>query len=78
MDSPYENSYFTHHGQEDAELGVHVDGVAVSEDEEGLAFLLAQQHDGDLLGGNGQHGQLDTVELVKAAPRTGLGQTCEG
>ena len=37
-------------------------------------LLAALQHDGDLLGGHGQHGQLDAVELVEAAPGAGLGE----
>ena len=36
------------HGEEDAELGVHVHVVAVGEDEVLLLLLLAAQDDGDL------------------------------
>ena len=66
----------THHCEEDAELGVHVDVVAVGEDELLLPLFLARQHDGDLLRGDRQHRQLDAVELVEAAPRPRLRQTC--
>ena len=65
----------TYHCQEDAELGVHGDIISVREDEDGFALLLAQQHNGDLLGGYGQHREFDTVELVEATPGTGLGKT---
>ena len=36
------------HGQEDSELHVHLDGVAVSEDERLALLLLAGQHHRDL------------------------------
>ena len=65
-----------HHGEEDAELGVHVDDVAVSEDELRASLLLARQHDRDLLGGHRQRRQLDAIELVETAPRPGHRQTC--
>ncbi len=64
----------THHGEEKSELGVEVDAVPVGEDELLLALLLGGQHDGDLLGGDGQNRQVDSVELVKTAPRPGLSQ----
>ena len=71
-----QNTLVTDHGEEDAELGVHVDVVAVGEDELLLPLFLARQHDGDLLRGDRQHRQLDAVELVEAAPRPRLRQTC--
>ena len=65
----------SYHGQEDTKLWVHVDNVSVREDELRFAFLLAGQHDVDLLGGYREHGQLNTVELIEAAPAAGLGKT---
>lgn len=48
--------------------------IAVGEDKV-LALLLARrQHDGHLLGGHRQHGQLDAIELVEAAPGARLGE----
>ena len=70
-------SVHVYHGQKDAELWVEIDHVAVGEDELRLAFLLAGENDGDLLSGDRQHRQLDTIELVETTPRTGLRQTCQ-
>jgi hypothetical protein len=61
---------FFYHGQEDPKLRVHVHDVAIHEDEGLLLLLFAIQDQGDLLGGNGQNGQLDPVELVETAPRS--------
>ena len=63
-----------YHGEEEAKLGVHLHGVPVGEDKVLAAFLLAAQHDGDLLRRHGQHRQVDAVELVEAAPRPRLGE----
>lgn len=65
-----------YHGEEDAELWVHVDHVSVGEDKLFLLVLLTLQDDVDLLGSDRQHRQLDAVKLIKAAPGAGLGQTC--
>jgi len=65
-----------YHGEEESKLWVEVDDVAVGEDELRLVFLLGGEHDGDLLRGDRQHRQVDTVELVETAPRPGLRQTC--
>ena len=65
----------SYHGQEDAKLWVHVYNVTISEYELIFAVLLTTQDNSNLLGGHGQHGQLNTVELVEAAPCAGLGQT---
>jgi len=64
-----------YHGEEESKLWVEVDDVAVGEDELRLVFLLGGEHDGDLLRGDRQHRQVDTVELVETAPRPGLRQT---
>ena len=66
----------THHREEDAELRVEGDRVAVREDELRLALLLRAQHDRDLLSGDGQHRQLDAVKLVETSPRARLRQAC--
>lgn len=58
----------TDHAEEDAKLKVHVNIVPVSEDEVFLALFLAGQDNGNLLGSHRQHGQVYTVELIKAAP----------
>ena len=59
---------YTYHGEENAKLCVHVDGVSVCEDESFLAFFLTLQHNGDLLSCDRQDGELDTVELVETTP----------
>lgn len=69
-------SELRYHGEEDAELRVHVNHVSVSEDKLFLLVLLTLQDDVDLLGGDRQDRQLDAVKLIKATPGSGLGQTC--
>lgn len=69
-------SELSYHGEEDAELRVHVDHVPVCEDELLLLVLLTLQDDVDLLRGNGQNRQLDAVKLIEAAPGSRLSQTC--
>jgi len=66
---------YRYHGEKEAELRVEVDDVSVSEDELWLAFLLARENDGDLLSGDRQNGQLNTIEFIKTAPRSRLRQT---
>jgi len=67
----------TDHGEEDAELRVHVDDVSVSEDELRATLLLAREHDGDLLRGDRQRRQLNAIELVETTPRTRHRQPCQ-
>lgn len=69
-------SEMRYHGEEDAELGIHVDHISVGEDKLLLLVLLTLQNDVDLLGGDRKHRQLDAVKLIKAAPGSGLSQTC--
>ena len=64
----------TYHGKEETKLWVEFDLVSVSEDKLLLAVLLGSENNVDLLGSHRQHRQLDTVELVKAAPRPRLGK----
>lgn len=68
-------SKVAYHGYEDAELGIHFDGVAVCEEESLLFLLLGGKDNGHLLGRYGQHGQLDAIEFVETAPAAGLCQT---
>lgn len=68
-------TWSTDHGEEDAKLGVHVNVVSVGEDKVFAPLLLARENDGDLLGGDGQNGEVDAVELIEAAPGAGLSQT---
>lgn len=68
-------SAFGYHCEEDSKLGVHVNHVPVGEDKLLLLVLLALKDDVDLLGGDRQDRQLDAVELIKAAPGSGLSQT---
>lgn len=70
-------SEFSYHGEEDAKLRVHVDHVSVGEDKLLLLVFLTLQDDVDLLGGDRQNRQLDSVKLIKAAPGSGLSQTCK-
>ena len=63
------------HGQEESKLWVERDDVPVGEDELLPALLLRHQHDVDLLRGDRQRRQLDTIELVEATPRAGHRQT---
>lgn len=65
-----------YHCEEDSKLGVHINHVPVGEDKLLLLVLLALKDDVDLLGGDRQDRQLDAVELIKAAPGSGLSQTC--
>lgn len=64
----------TYHGEEDPKLRVHLHAVAIGEQEAFAALLLAREHDGDLLGGHRQHGQVDAVKLIETAPGARLGQ----
>lgn len=66
---------FSYHCEEDSKLGVHINHVPVGEDKLLLLVLLALKDDVDLLGGDRQNRQLDAVELIKAAPGSGLSQT---
>ena len=63
-----------YHGEEKTKLGVERHKVAVREDELFLAIFLRREDDVDLLRGDRQHGQLNTIELVEAAPRSRLSQ----
>lgn len=58
----------THHGEEDAKLQVEGDIISISEDKTLLTLLLTLQYNGNLLRGHRQHGQLNSVELVKTTP----------
>ena len=64
----------THHCKKNSKLRVHVYGVTVSEGEASSTFLLTVVDDSNLLSSDRQHRQLDSVELVKAAPRSRLSQ----
>ena len=64
-----------YHREEKTKLGVERHEVAVREDELFLAIFLRREDDVDLLRSHRQHGQLNTVELVEAAPRPRLSQT---
>lgn len=68
-------SYY--HCEENSELWIQRDDIAIHEDELLFAFLLRHQHDVDLLGSHRQDGQFDPVELVEATPGTGLCQALE-
>lgn len=68
-------SAFNYHCEEDSKLRVHINHVPVGEDKLLLLVLLALKDDVDLLGGDRQNRQLDAVELIKAAPGSGLSQT---
>ena len=65
------------HGEKDAELGVHLNDVAVREGKLTLSFLLAGENDGDLLCRNGENRQIDTIELIEATERARLSKTLE-
>ena len=65
-----------YHCEEEAELRVQGHQVTVAEDELFLAVFLRRQHDVDLLRRHRQHRKLDTIELVEAAPRARLGESC--
>ena len=64
-----------YHGEEKTKLVVERHEVTVGEDELFLAIFLRREDDVDLLRGDRQHGQLNTIELVEAAPRSRLSQT---
>ena len=65
----------TCHGEKQSELRIKVDHISVGEDKLRLVLFLADKNDGDLLGGDRQHGKLYTIELVETTPRTRLRQT---
>ena len=58
------------HGEEDAELWIHIDDVAVCKNELLSLLSFARQNDGYLLRRYRQNSKFDAVELVKAAPRS--------
>ena len=69
-------SQSTNHCEEDSKFWIHLHKVSVSEDELLFALLLAGKHNGDLLRSHRQDRQVDSIKLVKAAPRPRLGQAC--
>lgn len=65
----------THHSEEDAKLWVHIHIVSIGEDKVFPTFLLAGENDRNLLGRHRQNREVDAVEFIETAPRTGLSQT---
>lgn len=65
----------TDHSEEDAKLWVHIHVVSIGEDKVFTTFLLAGENDGNLLGRHRQNREVDAVEFIETAPRTGLSQT---
>ena len=63
------------HCEEDAELWIHVNCVAVSENELLTLLSFARKNDGNLLGSHRENGQFNTIELVEATPRARLSET---
>ena len=53
------------HREEDTELGIHFDEIAIGEDELPFAFLLTREHDGNLLSSDGQDRQVDSIEFIE-------------
>lgn len=72
----WEKSQSTNHREEDSKFWIHLHKVSIGEDELLLALLLAGKHNGNLLRGHRQDRQVDSIKLVKAAPRPRLGQAC--
>ncbi len=66
-----------YHRDENAKLWIESDVVPVRKDEVVLPIAFGKQYDGNLLSGHWEHREFDSVELVEAAPGTGLGKTLE-
>lgn len=59
----------SYHSDKYAKLWIQIHTVSISKDESGFVFLACHQNDVDLLSSNRKHWQVDSVELIEAAPR---------
>lgn len=63
-----------YHCYEDSKLRIHLDGVAIGEEERFALLLFGGQDNGHLLGCHREDRKFDAVELIEASPAAGLGQ----
>lgn len=57
-----------YHSDKKAKLWIQIHTVSISKDENAFVFLACHQNNVDLLSSNRKHWQVDSVELIKAAP----------
>lgn len=62
----------SYHCDKQAKLWIQIHTVSISKDESAFVFLACHQNNVDLLSSNRKHWQIDSIELIKAAPRPRL------